>query len=43
MGLRTGAAYADLPERFPSGSACFRRFSRWAKKGVFRKILEELA
>jgi transposase len=29
--LRTGAAWADLPERFPSGSTCFRRFSRWVK------------
>ena len=23
--LRTGAAWADLPDRFPSGSTCFRR------------------
>ncbi len=36
--LRTGAAWADLPERFPSGSTCFRRFSRWTKAGVLRNI-----
>jgi transposase len=41
--LRTGAAWADLPERFPSGSTCFRRFSRWVKAGVMRKLLETLA
>jgi transposase len=41
--LRTGAAWGDLPDRFPSGSTCFRRFSRWVKQGVLRKILEALA
>lgn len=41
--LRTGAAWADLPDRFPSGSTCFRRFSRWVKAGVLRQLLEALA
>ncbi|WAW10221.1 transposase [Oxalobacter vibrioformis] len=41
--LRTGAAWVDLPDRFPSGSTCFRRFSRWVKQGVLRHILEALA
>jgi transposase len=41
--LRTGAAWGDLPDRFPSGSTCFRRFSRWVKAGVLRKLLEALA
>ena len=41
--LRTGAVWADLPERFPSSSTCYRRFSKWVKTGVFRKILEALA
>lgn len=41
--LRTGACWADLPERFPSGSTCYRRFSRWLKAGTMRKILETLA
>ncbi len=41
--LRTGAAWADLPERFPSSSTCYRRFSKWGKAGLFRKILETLA
>ncbi len=41
--LRTGAAWADLPDRFPSGSTCFRRFSLWVKQGVLRQLLEALA
>jgi len=41
--LRTGAAWADLPDRFPSGSTCFRRFSRWLHQGVLQAILEALA
>jgi transposase len=41
--LRTGAAWCDLPDRFPSGTTCFRRFSRWVKNGVLRQILEALA
>ncbi len=41
--LRAGASWADLSDRFPSPSTCFRRFSRWVKAGVLRKILEELA
>src|SRR5690606_7419183 len=41
--LRTGAAWMDLPDRFPSGSTCFRRFSVWTKTGVLRYILEALA
>jgi len=41
--LCTGAAWADMPDRFPSGSTCFRRFSRWNKTGVLRQNLEALA
>lgn len=41
--LRTGASWADLPERFPSSSTCYRRFSRWVKAGTLRSILEALA
>lgn len=41
--LRTGAAWGDLPERFPSSSTCYRRFSKWVKDGRLKKILEALA
>lgn len=36
--LRAGAAWADLPDRFPSSSTCFHRFSLWVKQGVLRKL-----
>ena len=32
--LRTGAPWADLPDRFPSYATCFRRFSTWVKDGT---------
>jgi transposase len=41
--LCTGAAWADLPERYPSYSMCFRRFSRWVRDGTLRGILDALA
>ena len=41
--LRTGAAWGDLPDRFPSPTTCFRRFSKWVKDGRLRKVLETLA
>jgi transposase len=41
--LRIGAAWADLPDRFPSGCTCFRRFTLWVKSSVMRQVLESLA
>ena len=41
--MRTGAAWADLPDRFSSGCTCLRRFTRWVRCGVMRQILESLA
>jgi hypothetical protein len=41
--MRTGAAWADLPERYPPGSTCHRHFQAWAKAGVFVQILNTLA
>ncbi|RYD87896.1 MAG: transposase, partial [Sphingobacteriales bacterium] len=41
--LRTGAAWADLPDIYPSSSTCYRRFSLWVKIGALRKALETLA
>lgn len=35
---RTGAPWADLPERFGKHNSVFRRFSRWAKKGVWERV-----
>jgi len=41
--LRSGARWADLPERFPPYQTCHRRFQEWVKDGKLRKILETLA
>lgn len=41
--LRTGAPWADLPERYPPYQTCHRRFQQWVRSGVMRGILEALA
>ena len=41
--LRTGAPWKDLPERYPPYQTCHRRFQEWSRRGVFRRIIEELA
>lgn len=41
--LRTGGAWCDLPDAYPSYSTCFRRFSQWVKDGTLRRLLEALA
>jgi transposase len=41
--LRTGAAWADVPSRFPPYQTCHRRFQQWRQAGVLRRILEALA
>ncbi len=39
---RTGAAWADLPERLGNGNSQWRRFDRWARKGRWGPILAAL-
>lgn len=41
--LRIGAAWADLPDEFPSCTTCFRRFSGRVKDGTPARLLEALA
>ena len=41
--LRTGAQWADLPDRYPPYQTCHRRFQRWVREGVFERVLEALA
>lgn len=41
--LRTGAPWADVPERYPSYQTCHRRFQQWVRSGVMRGVLEALA
>lgn len=40
---RAGIPWRDLPERFGDWKNTHRRFSRWAKRGVFARILNHLA
>ena len=35
--LRTGAAWQDLPERYPSSRTCHRRFQEWSRKEYWKK------
>jgi len=41
--LRTGAPWADLPERYPSYQTCHRRFQQWVRSGIMRGVFEALA
>jgi len=41
--LRTGAAWADLPDRYPPYQTCHRRFQTWCEDGRLHKILCKLA
>jgi hypothetical protein len=41
--LRTGAPWADLPDRYPSYQTCHRRFQQWVRCGVLKDILSLLA
>jgi putative transposase len=40
---RTGAPWRDLPAEFGPWNSVFRRFSRWAKRGVWARMLQALA
>jgi transposase len=39
---KTGAPWRDLPERFGKWNTVWRRFDRWAHKGVWRKVFDAL-
>jgi len=41
--LRTGAPWADLPDRYPPYQTCHRRFQQWVRSGIIRGVLEALA
>jgi transposase len=41
--LRTGAPWADLPDRYPSFQTCHRRFQQWVRFGVMTRIMTALA
>jgi transposase len=39
---KTGAPWRDLPARFGNWNSLWKRFDRWATKGVWLRIFEEL-
>ena len=41
--LRTGAPWADLPDRYPPYQTCHRRFQQWVRSGVLKGIFDALA
>ena len=41
--LRTGAAWSDLPDRYPPYQTCHRRFQQWQRTGQLHRILQKLA
>lgn len=41
--VRTGVPWRDLPERFGKWGSVWKRFRRWAEKGVFERIFEALS
>ena len=40
---RAGIPWRDLPERLGDWKNTHRRFSRWAKTGVWKRVFEQLA
>lgn len=41
--LRTGAPWADIPERYGPYKTCYNRFVRWRQRGVWDHILKAVS
>jgi transposase len=41
--VRAGAPWRDLPPRFGKWGSVWKRFRRWAEKGVFERIFNKLS
>jgi transposase len=39
---KTGAPWRDLPERFGPWGSVWKRFDRWAEKGVWQRVFDTL-
>src|SRR6202166_764318 len=40
--LRSGARWEDLPERYGKYKSVHKRFTRWAKAGVWERVFDSL-
>jgi putative transposase len=41
--LRSGARWSDLPERYGKFKTVHKRFTRWARAGVWERVFETLS
>jgi transposase len=41
--LRSGAPWADIPERYGPHTTCYNRFVRWRAAGIWDKILHAVS
>jgi transposase len=39
---KTGSPWRDLPERFGLWNSVWRRFDRWARKGIWQRVFDVL-
>src|SRR5262245_11006925 len=41
--LRTGVPWRDLPDRYGPYTTAYNRFNRWSRRGIWKRIFDELA
>lgn len=41
--MRSGAPWAEMPQRYPPYQTCHRRFQKWAETGVLKRVVLALA
>jgi transposase len=41
--LRTAKLCGDLPERYGSYTTAYNRFNRWASRGIWKHIFDQVA
>jgi len=41
--LRTGMPWRDLPERYGPYTSAYNRFNRWARRGIWKHIFDQVA
>ncbi|GGF72181.1 transposase [Terasakiella brassicae] len=41
--VRTGTPWRDLPDDFGNWNSVFKRFRRWAERGIFDRIFDRLS